>query len=188
MKKKSLHLSLMFSASLASIGQIDANAGTNPYNRYTSYKDKPTSIHQILKNFQRKYTGKKTAKIPKDVLVVEFARSSEEIQNACTNAIVQPVTRQAKGFGGSAKAWVEYDIDQNGHIQNKEVLAGAWHITDAALTGLSNTLFRPPAINGQRLYCKKVRESLEWYSPGITHWVAIRARANLYKYEEFSGW
>lgn len=179
MKNAILPLGFIFSGSLL----------TGVTNLENSSANAQTSPHQVFRDFQREhYIKKKTPRIPKDVLIVDFTTSSRQLQDACTDAVTQPVTRQKKGFAGNAKGFVKYDIDQNGLIQNKSVLGGQWHVTEAALLGLANTVFRPPVHDGQRLYCKNVKESLEWYSPGTTRWVAIRSRANYQQFVEFSGW
>ena len=142
-------------------------------------------VRSVWEYIREIHSEKIPPKIPKDVLIVDFSASSREIQDACTNAEVQPVIRQRIGFYGEAKGSVKYDIDHNGNIINQEVLGGQWHVTEAALKGIAETVFKPPVFNGQRLFCKNVRETLQWSSLRFLEVIATRARANFVKQERF---
>ncbi len=107
-------------------------------------------------------------RVEKDVIIVDFQRSSKEIQEACTQSNFIPVMRQGGSDMRTQQAVLIYDIDEKGQIINTEIdlnkTKQGSDISFSALQGLRKTKFLPPVFNNHRLYCRNVTDMLSWYT------------------------
>lgn len=118
-----------------------------------------------------------------DVVIVEFEKASREVQDACTKIIRSPLIRQGPADGGDRYATAIYDINQHGRIVNarldKNDQRGTGAIKGATRRGVDLTRFEPPVHQGQRLYCRNVKDRLHWFTgPFSIEAYVVRSRAN----------
>ncbi|PZP55733.1 MAG: hypothetical protein DI586_05910 [Micavibrio aeruginosavorus] len=118
----------------------------------------------------------------KDSIVVDLRHpQSEEHKKACTDGRYQPLTPPSRSFPPYKIITIWYDINEYGYavnLESEKYSVGSDLIEEHSTDDIILTVFNPPEINGQKLFCKNASDDFIWQHHSFGKNKATRLRDN----------